>query len=137
MLEKLHNAFIDAGGEIRTARVTLVGGSHDALKRYTQRGLITQGLSSLGYNEINMPYNHWMHAPQQSIDYLFSENTVLFRHMINPEDESQDQHSPSLDTQEKELFFFPYFTTLIIKLARQFSMPSALDSAALSIYKPT
>lgn len=105
VLEKLHNAFIDAGGEARTARVTLVGGSHDALKRHTQRGLITQGLSSLGYHEINMPDSHWMHAPQQSIDYLFSANTVLFRHMINPEDENQDQHSPSLDTQEKELFF--------------------------------
>lgn len=105
ILEKLHNDFTAAGGDANTAYVTLVGGSHVAVRRHKQRELITQGLSTLGYEKISMPNNHWMHSPQQAIDYLFSANTVLYRHMITPDDERQDQHSPCLDTSQKELFF--------------------------------
>lgn len=105
ILKTLHNAFIDAGGNATTASVCLVGGCYNILKRNTQRGFISQGLTHLGYTQITMPHGHWMRSPQQSIDYLFSANTVLYRHLIDPKDASQDQHTPSLNNVQKELFF--------------------------------
>lgn len=106
-IKKVLDVFKTQGGDIKTAKIRIFGGSHDENLRESYRRFLRHELKMTTFNPdlvIEEPKNHHMAAHGCSIDYVFYADKIEFQKVIDLSDESKDVFSPNLKTldQKKE-----------------------------------
>lgn len=101
-IKKLLSAFKNQGGDVKSAKVRIFGGTHIDEYRGLMRKALTLAIIGVFLETehvkptIEEPKNHHMNAADLSIDYLFYKDRVEFRKMIDVADESKDVFSTNL-----------------------------------------
>lgn len=103
-------AFLQQGGDIETAKIRILGGSHDETKRNLARKFLKHDLKMAICPTdfelvIDEPKNHYSAGNGLAIDYVFFPDRLEFQKIKDMDDQSKDVYSPNLDNAEKKQLF--------------------------------